>query len=311
MVIFLLMFLDKFQLISILPLTSFAEIISGWYSWGVAIAFAVTFVTTLWIFFDSQSNGYQASFLRWLSLLAAVVVIPSVILSFSPHLIISLPAVLSDALAVLGVSATVVSLLCLVLYGLGIGIVAPDTGPTDPSSSLAEQDKNAGIAEGRVGVRPITPPRGVQPITSEKSLTPQRITPTLSDTIRIKNAYENELPLAWIVVLNGPFAGREYRLQKIIDIGRESELNDVALDDRTVSRQHARIRYEKGAFVIYDLASANGVLVNGEKAQRRVLTHGDRIKLGQVMLGVLMVDEELDAAPPTDATIVQPFSEEA
>jgi len=205
-------------------------------------------------------------------------------------------------------------LLCLVFYGLGIGVTTSEDGQTaaaDSLAPLAEQGENGMIAaDAQAGIRPMTPPRGVQPTTSEKPLTPQRMTPTLSDTIRIKNAYESELPLAWVVALNGPYAGREYRLQKIVDIGRENELNDVALDDRTISRQHARIRYEKGSFVIYDLASANGVLVNGEKVQRRALTHGDRIKLGQVMLGLLMVDEELDAAPTTDATITQPFSEE-
>jgi len=279
-----------------LSLANFTETISAWYSWGVAIAFAITFVTTLWIFFDSQSNGYRASLWRWLSLLAAVIVIPSVILSFSPQMAEGLPPALTETLVVLGIAATLVSLLSLLLYGLGIGVTPPDADQimaVDSLTPFAGQDANDGSAG---DARPaVTPPHGVQATTTkEKPITPQRVPVTSSDTIRIKNAYENELPLAWVVVLNGPYAGQEYRMQKITDIGRESDHNDIALDDRTISRQHARIRFEKGAFVIYDLASANGILINGAQVQRRVLAHGDRIKLGQVMLGVLMVQEDVD-----------------
>lgn len=295
-----------------LSLANFTEIISAWYSWGVAIAFAITFVTTLWIFFDSQSNGYRASLWRWLSLLAAIIVIPSVILSFSPQMAQGLPPALTEALAVLGIVATMVSLLSLLLYGLGIGVMPPDAAQimaVDPPTPFAGQETNGGDAdEARPNVHPAsTPPHGIQAATQaatkEKPITPQRVPITSSDTIRIKNAYENDLPLAWVVVLNGPYAGQEHRLQKITDIGRESDHNDIALDDRTISRQHARIRYEKGAFVIYDLASANGVFINGAQVQRRVLTHGDRIKLGQVMLGVLMVLEDMDADLTPSASV--------
>ena len=281
------------------------EIINSWYSWGVAIAFAITFVTTLWIFFDSQSNGYRATLCRWLSLVTAIVVIPSVILSFSPSLAAGLPVAFINALAVSGIVATIVSLFCLLLYGLGVGVEelideqAP--GAPQPSDDLDQNDDEWAGRKGGVHPTP-TPPHGLQPATTkERPVTPQRITPSGSETIRIKNAYENDLPLAWIVALNGPYAGQEYRLQKITDIGRESEHNDVALDDRTISRQHARIRYEKGAFVVYDLASANGVLVNGDQVQRRVITHGDRLRLGQIVLGVLMVlnDLEPESTPDT------------
>ena len=269
-----------------------ANIISAWYSWGVAIAFAITFVTTLWIFFDSQSNNYRASLWRWLSLIAAIIVIPSVVLSFSPQLIAGLPAALTNILALLGMVATLIALFSLLLYGIGVGVTMEETSPDAPATPVPLFDDEGDDLEQNVLSAPTpTPPHGVQPTTKEKSLTPQRVTPTDSNTIRIKSAQENELPLAWIVILNGPFAGQEYRLQKITDIGREKEHNEVAVDDRTISRQHARIRYEKGAFVIYDLASANGTFINGEQVSRRVLKHGDRIKLGQVMLGMLMVDE--------------------
>jgi len=277
-------------------------LIRAWYAWGVAIAFAVTFVTTLWIFFDSQSNDYHASLWRWISLLMAMIVIPSVVISFIPHLAIGLSPALLDALALAGIAATLIALFSLLLYGLGIGVTYPEP---EPASIEGDNNPFASPEPPPTPGRAVTPPGGVQPVTTKEKITPQRITPTGGDTIRVKNAQDNELPLAWIVILNGPFAGEEFRLRRITDIGREPEYNDVVLDDRTISRQHARIRYEKGAFVIYDLASANGVYVNGEKVQRRVLAHGDRIKLGQVMFGVMIVREEEMQVPAEDTDIFQ------
>jgi hypothetical protein len=272
------------------------DIVSSWYSWGVAIAFAITFVTTLWIFFDSQSNAFRASFWRWLSLLAAIVVIPSVILSFSPQLATGLPPSIIKVLAFLGILSTITALFSLLLYGLGVGVdtISEENAPTTSDSVSIFTNPNDGFPTA-VNLTPTpTPPHGVQPTTKEKPVASQHVPLTDSNTIRIKNIRENELPLAWIVILNGPHAGYEHRLQRITDVGREQEHNDIALEDRTISRQHARIRYEKGAYVLYDLASANGVFINGEQIRRRVLAHGDRIKIGQVMLGVLIVDEELN-----------------
>ncbi|HID35185.1 MAG TPA: FHA domain-containing protein [Anaerolineae bacterium] len=282
--------------------TDLASLIRAWYNWGVAIAFAVTFVTTLWIFFDSQSNDCHATLWRWLSLLMAMIVIPSVILSFSPELALGLPLTLINILAITGILATAIALFSLLLYGLGVGVIYPETDPDSSDNGVLLAAASAPASAAPVN-RVVTPPQGVPPVTTKEKITPQRITPPGGDTIRIKNALDNEMPLAWLVILNGPFAGQEYRLQRITDIGREPDHNDVVVDDRTISRQHARIRYEKGAFVIYDLASANGVYVDGEKVQRRVLTHGDRIKLGQVMFGVMIVLEDEGAARGEEARL--------
>jgi len=279
--------------------TPFSEFVANWYRWGVAIAFAATFVATLWIFFDSQSNGYKAIFWRLLSLCAAIAVIPSVILSFSPYLATGLPATLLNTLAVGGVGALGIALLSLVLYALGVAVVYPEAEHRldgDPASPFAKQNPgDAPVATDQHQASPSpasTPPHGI-PDVDATAVTPQRLPTSGNDTIRIKKHLDSEIMFAWIVVLSGPYQGREFRLKKITDIGREEAHNDIRLDDRTISRQHARIRYEEGVFVIYDLASANGVFVNGEQVQRQVLAHGDRIKLGQIMLGVLLVQDDV------------------
>ena len=62
-------------------------------------------------------------------------------------------------------------------------------------------------------------------------------------------------------------------------VGRASSC-DVVLDDSTVSRTHARLTFRDGAWVIQDLASTNGTIVNGKYVGRCRLEPGDRLLLG-------------------------------
>ncbi len=66
-------------------------------------------------------------------------------------------------------------------------------------------------------------------------------------------------------------------------VGRSSSC-DVVLNDADVSRQHARISFEEGSgWVIEDLGSTNGVVVNGGRVDGRLrLSVGDQITLGPV-----------------------------
>jgi pSer/pThr/pTyr-binding forkhead associated (FHA) protein len=64
-----------------------------------------------------------------------------------------------------------------------------------------------------------------------------------------------------------------------ITLGRSSDC-DLRLPDADTSRRHARIAYESGRFVVRDLASTNGTLVNGERIEQHPLVPGDRIQVG-------------------------------
>ncbi len=62
-------------------------------------------------------------------------------------------------------------------------------------------------------------------------------------------------------------------------------LNDIILPDPAVSTSHALIQWDSTRFVITDLGSRNGTLVNDTRlAEPRVLAHGDRIKMGRCTL---------------------------
>jgi FHA domain len=59
---------------------------------------------------------------------------------------------------------------------------------------------------------------------------------------------------------------------------------DVVLEDLAVSRRHARLVHRDGTWVIQDLASRNGTLVNGVRVGRTELRPGDRLLLGDTRL---------------------------
>jgi hypothetical protein len=59
-------------------------------------------------------------------------------------------------------------------------------------------------------------------------------------------------------------------------VGR-AERCDVRLDDLRVSRRHARLRFRDGTWMIQDLGSKNGTLLNGRPVIRGQLRPGDRL----------------------------------
>jgi pSer/pThr/pTyr-binding forkhead associated (FHA) protein len=54
------------------------------------------------------------------------------------------------------------------------------------------------------------------------------------------------------------------------------------LTDQLVSRQHAEIRLEKDKFVLYDLNSTGGTVLDGKKINKCVLNSGDCFLLAGV-----------------------------
>lgn len=69
----------------------------------------------------------------------------------------------------------------------------------------------------------------------------------------------------------------------VVRIGRRQD-NDIVLESKSVSRLHAQIRWRYNRFIIYDLGSRAGVLVNDEMVQEYVLKPGDVIRISHVTL---------------------------
>lgn len=109
---------------------------------------------------------------------------------------------------------------------------------------------------------------------------------------------------ARIVVLSSNFAGREFQLTKQqVIIGRTDD-NDIVINHRSISRNHAKIVREAdtGRYTIMDLQSSNGVRVNGEDYGKVELRRGDTIDLGHVRFRFVEAGEDFLFA--RDAQIV-------
>jgi hypothetical protein len=78
--------------------------------------------------------------------------------------------------------------------------------------------------------------------------------------------------------------GRRYTLgEKPVVIGRMSDC-DVVLADPRASRRHAEIQPIGHGFVLNDLGSMNGTVVNGTPVREHQLSDGDEIRLGSTVL---------------------------
>jgi pSer/pThr/pTyr-binding forkhead associated (FHA) protein len=66
-------------------------------------------------------------------------------------------------------------------------------------------------------------------------------------------------------------------------IGRDKD-NDLALLSDSISRHHAKLIFNGANFVIQDLGSTNKVIVNGSFIEQTILTNGDIIGLGEVVI---------------------------
>jgi len=133
--------------------------------------------------------------------------------------------------------------------------------------------------------------------------------------------------LASIQVIQGPDKGKSYELADEGEniIGRQSRT--VQLNDGTVSRQHARISGNNGAWMLEDFGSANGTYINGVRVKKPVsLKRGDQIRCGSSLLvfggagaalAAVDVDEEgrlVDAAivatiPSSEDSVIIPTAE--
>ena len=87
-------------------------------------------------------------------------------------------------------------------------------------------------------------------------------------------------PAATLVEQRPDGSGRRVQLNGgPLAIGRAPD-NDLVLDDRRVSRHHARLQARRGMLVLTDLDSANGSRVNGVAVSEVALGAGDRIEIG-------------------------------
>jgi FHA domain-containing protein len=146
------------------------------------------------------------------------------------------------------------------------------------------------------------PPRGVR-IMSADRVAPipngtQDIDPSQIRQVTIETGNESRTQ-AYLIIKGD----RTFDLtQAQVALGRALD-NDVILEDRRISRYHARLRRRYGRYIMEDLGSTGGTTVNGFPVQEIVLRAGDLISLS----GVDIIYVEAEPLERVDRGETQPF----
>lgn len=94
-----------------------------------------------------------------------------------------------------------------------------------------------------------------------------------------------------LAIIDGPDSGTVFRIDKPrITIGRGS--SDLALNDTEASREHAAVEIRDTLYILQDLNSTNGTLVNGQRITEPVeLQDKSEFQVGGSTLMLIVTDE--------------------
>lgn len=136
---------------------------------------------------------------------------------------------------------------------------------TDPSIALPHR-----VAFHRAPSAPPPPPRERNTPTLQRSYLPKA--PPSSRRSPVYPPPAGSAPRLAVVV-----AGVRYEVDKDrFVVGRGGMASDLAIDDPSVSRQHAVIEHAGEDYWLVDMGSTNGVEYRGQRIARRRIAHGDR-----------------------------------
>lgn len=122
-------------------------------------------------------------------------------------------------------------------------------------------------------------------IESEYSLPPEGSTQRVEPIAKPMN--DPVVPTnAMLVLQNGDHISLN---RSVINVGRQND-NHIVVDDRRVSRLHCQLRLRFGRYVIYDLQSKGGTMVNDARIQEHRLQSGDVISLAGMK--IIYLDDE-------------------
>jgi len=112
-----------------------------------------------------------------------------------------------------------------------------------------------------------------------------------SDALRCVHCGSNTA-VATLEVTRGSLAEKIFYLApRAYSLGRAAH-NDLPLPEPSISKSHARLLFEDGAFVVEDQKSLHGVYVNAAKVERALLVHGAQLQLGNITFKFSMLGAE-------------------
>lgn len=100
-----------------------------------------------------------------------------------------------------------------------------------------------------------------------------------------------------LVIKRGPAAGSEFPIEKDTTVLGRGPGVELPFDDEAMSREHAAFEAFDTGLRVRDLASTNGLRVNGHESLAADLKHGDELEIGQHTFQVVI--EARSAGPRT------------
>jgi hypothetical protein len=180
----------------------------------------------------------------------------------------------------------------------------PGSGEAFPSWPIREQAEPAPEPPARAAAKP-------EPVLRPQPTVPDQPAPLYvvrdyidddepvsTETIRFRRPGDEAVQLlpGRLEVVSGDPRHQEIRFVRVpgrraeVILGREpgDSPQHVALESSTVSRQHARLAFANGQWLVSNLSQTNPVVVNDQELSSRdgsrLLVDGDRLELGEVLL---------------------------
>jgi DNA-binding NtrC family response regulator len=116
-------------------------------------------------------------------------------------------------------------------------------------------------------------------------------------TLHARSDRAVELSRCALVVLSGAQRGAERVIdQPLFRIGKSPD-NDLVLGDDTVSRAHCEILHDERGFLVRDLGSTNGTMLDGREVKEAYLTPGSALTIGSIELKLRPFSERFEPMP--------------
>lgn len=130
------------------------------------------------------------------------------------------------------------------------------------------------------------PPQSVQ---SSEDASAAKEAPPVSQPSLTPSYSRNVMPTEpghWLVIRRGPKLNQMYHLDHdVMTVGRDIT-NDITINDPEVSRYHLRMLRTNDTYMIEDLGSTNGTVIDGKRVtgESRPLKPGDALMLGDTII---------------------------
>jgi small-conductance mechanosensitive channel len=171
---------------------------------------------------------------------------------------------------------------------------APSRRPERQRPGLPAVPAAAGLAAAAAGARAAEPSRaaggpgaeGAEPGGAERSGDPGGLGTAEVDheAAAPPGAQEDAPTPSRLYVLEGPERGRSLALSgSPVTVGRSRSCT-LPLTDPNASKEHLRIAWESGSYVLTDLGSSFGTRLNGQAVSRAALSPLDRIAVGDTVM---------------------------